>query len=442
MWCTLCDVQFMDASGLIETKIKIAADAAVQSMAAGDDAIAAAVVGRNTNAYLLINSSFLFRETSVKTIQSPRRLLVQITASKQHVRAGTVAVSDDETIAKHYKLISRQVPVSALETAVQQEIGAMGDLIFILIGTIKGIRPHAQTIKGDKVQELRLDPSIGSPIQNAEDGIYCVKNLLPIDELFYFIDHDLREIGGLSDRDRVAVRKGYDEMMDGAVTEVAVPTGDVRRGETVLGKIASSMRSQTTEYAAAIEALRHVPEDQHSLHEVLRIAYNFSADVIPLLTLFVSVCDLKPLVFWCTVKEQWALRQAFAALPWASLGRKEKLEEYRAIVSQARSHAFHHVLPFDTTVEVDLSTLDVRAETIRLFVPFGKKEGRGVHLKDQKLADVLAEFSRAKERPVSNTFWQANLAVMKAASKLAEEVLDTLVLIHDARRAMGRRPGQ
>jgi hypothetical protein len=154
------------------------------------------------------------------------------------------------------------------------------------------------------------------------------------------------------------------------------------------------------------------------------------------------VCDLKPLVFWCTVKEQWALRQAFAALPWASLGRKEKLEEYRAIVSQARSHAFHHVLPFDTTVEVDLSTLDVRAETIRLFVPFGKKEGRGVHLKDQKLADVLAEFSRAKERPVSNTFWQANLAVMKAASKLAEEVLDTLVLIHDARRAMGRRPGQ
>lgn len=135
------------------------------------------------------------------------------------------------------------------------------------------------------------------------------------------------------------------------------------------------------------------------------------------------------------VKEQWALRQA---LPWASLGRKEKLEEYRAIVSQARSHAFHHVLPFDTTVEVDLSMLDVRAETIRLFVPFGKKEGRGVHVKDQKLADVLAEFTRAKERPVSSTFWDANLEVMKAAGKLAEEVLDTLVLIHDARRAGGR----
>ena len=126
-------------------------------------------------------------------------------------------------------------------------------------------------------------------------------------------------------------------------------------------------------------------------------------------------------------------------MPWASLGRKEKLEEYRTIVSQARSHAFHHILPFNTTVEVDLSRLNVRAEIIRLFVPFGKKEGRGVHLKDQKLADVLAEFTRAQERPVSNTFWEANLAVMKAASKLAAEMLASLVLIHNFRRATASR---
>jgi hypothetical protein len=430
----------MEAFDQIETKVKIAADAVVKSMAANDDAIAAAVVGRDTTAYVLVNSSFLFRDASVKTTQSPRRLLVQVIASGQHIRGGTVEVSDEETINKHFKLITRQAPATlALDEAIQQEIRTIGDLVFILIGTIKGLRAHSQPIKGDKVTELRLDSSIGSPIRKAEDGIYCVRHLLPIDELFDFIHHDLREIGGLSDTDRVALRNGYDEMMDSAITEVTVPTGDVRRGETVLGKIASSMRSQATEYAAALEALRHAPEDQQALHEVLRIAYNFTADVIPLLSLFVSVCDLKPLVFWCTVKEQWALRQAFAALPWATLGRKEKLEEYRTVVSQARSHAFHHVLPFDTTVEVDLSTLDVRAETIRLFVPFGKKEGRGVHLKDQKLADVLAEFTRAKERPVSNAFWEANSAVMKAASKLAEEVLATLVLIHDARRAAVRR---
>jgi hypothetical protein len=430
----------MDAIGQIETRIKLAADAVVKSMTAADDSIATAVVGRNTNAHLLINSSFLFRDPAVKTTQSARRLLVQVISSGQHVRAGTVAILDNETITKHFKLITRQAPAGsvALDAAVEQEVRAIGDLLFILIGTIQGLRPYVQIIKGDNVTELRLDPSIGSALRKIEDGIYCVKNLLPIDELFDFIHHDLGATGGLSDKDRVAVRNGYDELMDSAVTEVSVPTGDVRRGETVLGRIAASMRNQSTEYATALEALRHSPENQHALHEVLRIAYNFTADVIPLLTLFLSLCDLKPLVFWCTVKEQWALRQAFAALPWATLGRKEKLEVYRTIVSQARSHAFHHVLPFDTTVEVDLSTLNVRAEIIRLFVPFGKKEGRGVHLKDQKLADVLAEFTRAKERPVSNTFWEANLAVMKAASKLAEEVLATLVLIHDARRSQAR----
>lgn len=103
-------------------------------------------------------------------------------------------------------------------------------------------------------------------------------------------------------------------------------------------------------------------------------------------------------------------------------------------MSQAECHAFRHVLPFDSTVEIDLSTLGVRAEKIRLFVPFGQKEGRGIHLKDQKLAEVLSEFSRAKERPVSQIFWKANLSVIQAACRLAEEVLPTLILIHNARR--------
>jgi hypothetical protein len=58
----------------------------------------------------------------------------------------------------------------------------------------------------------------------------------------------------------------------------------------------------------------------------------------------------------------------------------------------------------------------------------------GVSIRDQKLADVLAEFSRAKERPVSTAFWQANLKVMEQACDLTKEILTTLLLIHEARR--------
>jgi hypothetical protein len=423
----------------IEHKIQAATDAVVRSIADSDDAIAAAVVGRNTNARLVINGSFLYRDKSVKTTQSSRRLLTSLVAAGKRVRTENVWIIDNETVRTHYKIIPRQdtAGLITLASGVAQELAGIGDLLFILVGTVKGLRPQMQQVNSLNVKELRLVPLLADgEVQRTGNGIYSLRKILPIEELFERINDDLEAQGRvLSAEDRRVIGTAYDAMLDCATTEVTVPTGEVRhRTETVLGKIVASLQDQAAQYGTALYSLAHAPDDSRALNEVLRIAYNFSADVLPLISLFVSICDLKPLVFWCTVKEQWALHRAFASLPWAALGRKEKLEEYKSIVSQARSHAFHHVLPFDSTVEVDLSTLDVRAETIRLFVPFGQKQGRGVHLKDQKLADVLAEFSRAKERPVSHVFWEANLAVIQAACKLAEEVLATLILIHDARR--------
>ncbi len=422
----------------IERKIQSATDAVVRSIADTDDGVAGAVIGRNTTAHLLVNSSFLYRDKSVKTTQSSRRLVACLGAAGKHVRLESIAVLDNQVLRTHYKLIPKQnaAKLVPLASAISQEIGSIGDLLFILLGTIEGLRPQIQGVNSSKVKEIRLVPSLaGNTVQRTEAGVYSLRMIVPIEELLDSINADLEQAGGLIAEDRRVIGSAYDDLLDSATTEVSVPTGEVRhRNETVLGKIITSLNAQAAQYHEAIAALRQAADDARALNEVLRIAYNFSADVLPLISLFVSICDLKPLVFWCTVKEQWALHRAFTALPWAALGRKEKLEEYKSIVSQARSHAFHHVLPFDSTVEVDLSGLDVRAETIRLFVPFGQKEGRGVHLKDQKLADVLAEFSRAKERQVSQAFWEANEAVMQAACKLAQEVLASLILIHDARR--------
>jgi len=89
---------------------------------------------------------------------SSRCLLVQVIASGQHIRAGTVEVSDDETINKHFKLITRQEPATvALGAAIQQEIRTMAtcysyssarskDFVRILGG------------KGDHVTELPCCP--------------------------------------------------------------------------------------------------------------------------------------------------------------------------------------------------------------------------------------------------------------------------------------------
>lgn len=214
---------------------------------------------------------------------------------------------------------------------------------------------------------------------------------------------------------------------------MSLNTTDTNPAETVLGQIVGSLGNQAGEYKTALAELQSKPEDRRSLNEVLRIAYNFSTDVLPLVYLFTSICDLKPLVFWCTVQEQWALSQAFASLPWAALARKESLEEYKSVIAQARSYAFHHILPFDSTVEADLSKLNVLTQSIRLFAPDGQREGRGIFLQDQELVDVLKEFSRAKERPVSTGFWWANMKMIDAVQQVAQAVLDALVLIHEAK---------
>src|SRR5579872_4641062 len=423
----------------IEETIRQATNSVVSNIGEADDTVAGAVIGRNTTVHLVINGSFLYPDkTLVKTNQSAKRLLARLTATGKRIRPENIAIIEDEPIKGHYKILS--VPDAArlteLDTSVAQELANSGDLLFTLLGTIKGVRASTEKVEGKNVRELRLVPSlIGPNIQRSGDRAYSFCQVLPIEELLQFIADDLKNEGGCSAEDQRAIAAAYDKMLDQVVTEVTVPSGGVReRNETILGKIALSLHVQAEEYRKALAGLPRDCDDPRALHEVLRIAYNFTADVLPLVALFVSICDLKPLIFWCTLGEQWALHQAFASLPWAALGRKGNLEDYKSIVSQARSHAFHHILPFDSTVEVDLSTLDVRAEKIRLFVPFGQKEGRGIHLKDQKLAEVLSVFSRAKERPVSHGFWKANLSVIQAACRLADGVLSALILIHDAKR--------
>ena len=421
----------MPALNTIETKVQQGADAVVRQMVDEDDAIARAVIGRNTQKYLVINSSFLYRD--VKTAQSNRRLIARLTTSANRVRSDRISIIDNEPLKAHNKIVGAEAQLVSLPTAIHQEIASMGNLVFVLIGSIKGLRTCSQRVKSTRITEIRLVPSqTGAPVQTTGNGVYSIATLVPIEDLFEHINEELDE--GLSIQERQALVSAYDDMLDAAITEVTVPTTAVRRRQdTILGKIAVSVREQVSSYRTALDTLLAAPEDRMALNEVLRIAYNFSVDALPLLSLFVSVCDLKPLVFWCTVKEQWALHRAFSSLPWGALGRKEKLEEYKSLVSQARSYAFHHFLPFESTVEIDLTGLNVQARTIRLFLPFGQKSGRGFHIEDQELADVLVEFSRPKQRPVSEAFWRANLSVMECALKLTEEIVSSLILIHEAR---------
>jgi hypothetical protein len=272
----------------IEKRITSAVDSVVQQMAAVFDEIAGAVIGRNTTTYLVINSSFLYRERqAVKTIQSSRRLVTRLAATGKRIRADAVFVVDDLALKSHFKILSQSEAryLIPLTDAVASELTDMSDLIFILIGAMKGLRPGAQEVEKGRVKELRLIPTLQGPvIQRIERGVYGIQKIIPPEDLLAFISGDFEEHGEMPTDEKRAVAEAYDRMTDSATTDVLVPTGTIERpSETVLGKIVESLQEQANEYDEALKSLDRAPDDPHVLNEVLRLAYNFSSDVLPLI---------------------------------------------------------------------------------------------------------------------------------------------------------------
>jgi hypothetical protein len=230
------------AHAQIENKIHSAVDSVVQQMASGDDEIAGAIIGRKTTTYLVINSSFLYRERqSVKTTQSSRRLVAQLSATGKRVLANDIFVVDGLTLKSHYKPLSPQkvMGLITLTDAVADELASVGDLIFILIGIMKGLRQSVQAVETAPVRELRLLPALSGPdIQKVDTGVYGLKKIVPLEELLGLIARDLEKDGGLSIEDQRAIAKAYDSMTDAATTDVTVPNERIQEpSETMLAII-------------------------------------------------------------------------------------------------------------------------------------------------------------------------------------------------------------
>src|SRR5258708_3193610 len=187
----------MSARAQIEHTIQIATKAVIEQMAESDDAVARAVVGRSTSRHLVVNSSFFYRNSrSVKTTQSPRRLVGRLVASGKRLQMDSISIIDDEVLKTHYRLLSPQdssrlVP---LTSAVTKELASIGDLLFVLIGTVKGLRPCTQEVDSSAVKKLCLVPSqTGADVQRVEHGVYSIRSILPIEDLLDQISQDLHQ---------------------------------------------------------------------------------------------------------------------------------------------------------------------------------------------------------------------------------------------------------
>jgi hypothetical protein len=149
-----------------------------------------------------------------------------------------------------------------------------------------------------------------------------------------------------------------------------------------------------------------------------------------MMRLIISICDLKPIVLWCTLHSHFLLSEAFKSLPWTRSKYKASLKGYIDTIGDARNNAFHKLFPFRRALDVNLPEGSLRGPTLRIFSEFSRKSENELTYQDKELVGVLTEFTRVSTIKVSHGFWQKNLEVMKQTRELLRNTGNALRLLH------------
>jgi hypothetical protein len=362
---------------------------------------------------IIINNSFVFRD--VATTKSAKYLGVEVQSDGS---AGQPFVCQPPSFNSDFKKFSSkslnlQTRRDLAET-IQTEIAGLGELVFILIGELKDVDILTQPISTELFESVEWHPTLPDALM-VEGRIIRVRQTHDEDllwnRLLEIVDPDEDATNSLRD----AFGSALDQLQDQAIARVSVPTRGTVPSAGMTDAILSVLRNERAQYAAALSSNGGIVSN-----DVLRIAYNFASDATTYLRLIVSVCDLKPLVMWMAIADHHRLSEAFKALPWSRSRKKPSLKNYHDTIADARNVAFHNLFPFRKSLIVSLSDEALQSAELRMFAEHGKKKANELRFRDKELVDLLLEFTRARYRIVSDTFWQRNIDVMDATLVLFE----------------------
>jgi hypothetical protein len=380
----------------------------------------------NKDDVILINNSFVFRE-DVKTNKS-----------NLHVALKYKEMGELEPvpyIAKHSGFISDLKYVSAvnsnsvtlfdLNTEVGNQRKTLGNLVFILIGHVDNSIKIEVPLSYSRFDKLIWDSTLRKYVKIKNREIH-VKDTCDEERVWSEIEMRLPEKATNTYKNelRTKIGIGLDRLQDKAVARLVLPSNSDVDKNCITCQILKVLKSQREEYKIALGSLNsnNGASTDKALNEILRIAYNFASDAITFLRLIVSICDLKPIILWGTIAEQYDLSVAFRKLPWFRSRNKPSLKNYISIVGDARNSAFHNIFPFQKSLEVELPGSALQQTTIRFFSEFERKKENELKYQDKELVDVLFEFTRARTRRVSSMFWEQNLVVMDKTITLFDAV--------------------
>jgi len=402
--------------------------------------------GADEGDLLVFNNSFLYRDL-VRTRKSPTYLAWRYGRPSSRPTRRSVVVATVDSFNVDFKRWSKKAEnppeTTTLPEALSTQLRGAGRLIFVLLGGLREV-PCAVPLRHGLFAELRFEPDLSDVVEvrPGPPATIVTGTLQDPEAVWAGLADAARRTGILAAEEDLPenLEAPFADAFGRLQAEAHLLTSLPRREDTLdlsgtlLGRMVEGVRTHADDYEMALQALQSSgASGTESLNELLRIAYNFASEVDKLLGLVVSICDLKPVLLWCSIYEHFSLAQAFRELPWTRSKKKPSLARYREIIAEARNRVFHSLVPFGRAIEVDLEGVTLRAHRLRLFPAFGRRTMiEPLDYEDRELVEVLTHFTHVPEVVVPLRFWERNLDVMRGVQRLLEATLDGVHMMWEA----------
>jgi hypothetical protein len=337
-----------------------------------------------------------------------------------HLITGVTKIADFDFIPTS----DSRIEASPLSEAVPGLLRDFGGLIFMLLGEVHpGGRFEEHIAQSRVLTTLVLDPAVPDEIMVKPPQI-VLNRLLDADRVWSHI----QSVGGWEVETNFGshLAAAIGRLRAKAHDDLSIPRSPTEIGSlTLLDQMTEAFGAATMDYEQAV--VRWQAGDQAGLTDVMRLAYNFSSDAMQLADFVTALSDLKPLIQLLTIEHQLAFATAIRSLLRRRADQKPSLAAYRETISDARSSAFHRLIPFAKAIQVQ--GLELRGATVRLFPEYESRKGNVVDYQDRPLLELLTQMARPTVRELEDSFWVENVAVMRSTVELLRRLRGALVAV-------------
>jgi hypothetical protein len=259
---------------------------------------------------ILFNNSFVFHD--VQTDKSSHYLAVEVGPEGQLKTPPSVATLPTRQNLDFRRLAKTQArpALQPLQPSISREIGALGHLIFGLIGNVTEDRLVEVTPKTGSIKRIVWNPK-ATELLTLDADVVEINSVENEDALWtaYEKAAEASELN-ISPHTQPEFAEALDTLLGLGAASLRLPEPNTSSRPGILDTIVNALRGQVSDYADGLAKYTRAQSDETRkthFNEMLRVAYAFSQEASTLLRLIVSVCDLKPLVLWATIDKHYQL---------------------------------------------------------------------------------------------------------------------------------------